>query len=246
MLAYDSAFGAPASWGALGDIRDDLDFETQVLPVLLPQILSPASFGRFEFVRLVAGTPGRGVAMPSSQFPGWIFDDFYFATEATAELERRAGGHFMQNLTHAYSLMPSEKAYLAALGIDADPLLAAMNARRTIEAEPSARNYVEHYAGFSGRIKRPVVTLHTRVDRLAPVSHQSSYAQTVAGAERSDLLFHAHTTGVGHCNFSTAQNVATVTALDTWVEGGNRPTDADFPESLGFDQAFVPPAWLQP
>jgi hypothetical protein len=151
----------------------------------------------------------------------------------------------MQNLTHAYSLTPSENAYLAALGIDAGPLLAAMNARRTIEAEPSARNYVEHYAGFSGKIKNPVITLHTMVDRLVPVSHESAYAQTVERAERSDLLFQAYTTGVGHCNFSVEQNVAALTALDDWVASGERPTD-EFPADLGFDQTFVPPAWLQP
>jgi hypothetical protein len=246
MLAYDVAFGEPASWGTPGDVRDDLDFEAEVLPVLLPQIFNPASFGKLEFIRLVAGTPGRGLALPASQFPGWIFDDFFFATEAAAELERRAGGPFMQNLTHTYTLTPAEKAYLASLGVAGDPLLAAMNARRTITASPPARNYVEHYADYTGRLKGPVITLHTEIDRLVPVSHESAYAETVAEAERSDLLFQAYTAAAGHCIFSASQNVAAVTALDEWVESGDRPTEADFPSSLGFDHAFVPPPWLQP
>jgi pimeloyl-ACP methyl ester carboxylesterase len=246
MLAYDVAFGEPASWGSPGDVRDDLDFESEVVPVLLPQIFNPASFGRFEFVRLVAGTPGRGLALPPSQFPGWIFDDFYFATEATAELERRAGGPLMQNLTHTYTLTQTETEYLASLGLDAEPLVAAMNARRTIAASPSARNYLRQYAAFSGLIKKPVLTLHTEIDRLVPVSHESAYAETVAGAGRSKLLFQAYTTGVGHCNFTDAQRVAAVTELDGWVESGVRPTAADFPTNLGFDQSFVPPPWLQP
>jgi pimeloyl-ACP methyl ester carboxylesterase len=59
MLAYDTAFGAPASWGALGDVRDDLDFETEVVPLMLPQIFNPANFARFEFIRLVAGLRAR-------------------------------------------------------------------------------------------------------------------------------------------------------------------------------------------
>jgi hypothetical protein len=171
---------------------------------------------------------------------------FFFATEAAAELERRAGGPIAQNLTHTYTLTATENAYLASLGVDAEPLLAAMNARRTISAPPSSRNYVEHYAEFSGRIKQPVITLHTVIDRLVPVSHESAYRETVEGAGRSDLLFQAYTTAVGHCNFNATQYVATVTALDTWVESGARPTTADFPASLGFDQSFVPPPWLQP
>ena len=249
MLAYDVAFGEPASWGTPGNVRDDIDFESEVLPVLLPQLLNGANFGKFEFIRLVAGTPGRGLVpplSPSTIFPGWIFDDFFFATEAGGELERRAGGPFVQNLTHTYTLTAAEQAYLAGLGVNTGPLLAAMNARRTIVGIPSARNYVEHYAEFSGKIKSPVLTLHTKIDRLVPVSHESAYAETVANAGRSDLLTQAYTTGVGHCAFTADQNVAAITALDKWAETGDKPTAADFPAALGFDTGFVPPAWLQP
>jgi hypothetical protein len=249
MLAYDVTFGEPASWGTPGNVRNDIDFESEVLPVLLPQVFNATNFGRFEFIRLVAGTPGRGLVPPISPatiFPGWIFDDFFFATEAGGELQRRAGGPFVQNLTHTYTLTAAEQAYLAGLGVNTVPLLAAMNARRTIVGIPSARNYVEHYAEFSGKIKSPVLTMHTRIDRLVPVSHESAYAETVAAAGRSDLLTQAYTTGIGHCAFTPAQNVAAITALDTWVETGDKPTAADFPAALGFDTSFVPPAWLQP
>jgi hypothetical protein len=67
----------------------------------------------------------------------------------------------------------------------------------------------------------------------------------VLAAGRADLLFQAYTTTVGHCAFNARQYVATVDALDNWVESGARPTAADFPASLGFDQSFVPPPWLQ-
>lgn len=248
MLAYDATFGEPASWGTPGDARDDIDFETEVLPVLLGQLFDPASFGRFEFIRLVAGTPGRGLTppLPLGLFPAWAFVSFFGATEGAAEAERRAGGPFMQNLTHAYSLTAAEEAYLASLGVDAGPLLAAMNGRRTITAWQPARNYAEHYAEFSGRIKRPVLTLHSRIDWEVPVSHQSAYREAVASAGRSDLLVQAFTTGVGHCSFSTAQNLAALRALDEWVESGDPPTPAAFPAGLGFDPSFVPPPWLQP
>lgn len=248
MLAYDVVFGEPAAWGTPGNVRDDIDFESEVLPVIFPQLANPLNFGKFEFIRLVAGTPGRGLAPPPPPafFPGWVFQDFFFATEAGAELERRAGGPVAQNLTHTYGLTPAETAYLTSLGVDAEPLLAAMNGQRTFSAPPASRNYVERYAELDGTIKKPVLTLHTEIDGLVPVSHESAYRETVEGAGNADLLFQAYTTGVGHCAFSPTQLVVTVNALDGWVETGVRPTNADFPAALGFEQSFVPPPWLQP
>jgi hypothetical protein len=247
VLAYDVALGEPASWGTPGDARDDVDFESDVLPVLLGHVFNPLDFGKFEFIRLVAGTPGRGLTPPvtAGLFPGWVFDDFFFATEAAGELERRAGGPVAQNLTHTYTLTTAEQSYLASLGVDATPLLAAMNARRNISAPPSSRNYVEHYAEYSGKIKEPVITLHTKIDGLVPVSHESAYRETVEAAGRSGLLYQAYTAADGHCAFNATQYVATVRALDKWVDSGARPTPADFPASLGFDQSFVPSPWLQ-
>ncbi len=63
-LAYDVTFGMPNSWGTPGDVRDDLDYETEVAPVLSPQASDPASFGRFELIRLVTGIPGAGITPP--------------------------------------------------------------------------------------------------------------------------------------------------------------------------------------
>jgi hypothetical protein len=81
MLAYDVTLGEPNSWGTPGNVRDDIDFESEVLPVLLGQL---GNFATFEFIRLVAGTPGRGLVPPAPPafFPGWVFQDFFFATEA--------------------------------------------------------------------------------------------------------------------------------------------------------------------
>ena len=39
--AYDAVFGWPAAWGTPGDVVDDLDFETDVLPVLIAQLTAP-------------------------------------------------------------------------------------------------------------------------------------------------------------------------------------------------------------
>ena len=235
-------------WGTPGDARDDIDFESEVLPVLLGQLFNPVNFGKFEFIRLLAGTPGRGLTppLPPGLFPDWAFEHLFSATEGAAELERRAGGPaHAEPDARVHAPTAAESAYLASLGVDSGPLLAAMNGRRNISAPPSSRNYVEHYAEFDGTIKKPVLNLHNEIDRLVPVSHESAYKETVEAAGNSDLLFQAYTTAVGHCEFSSTQLVTTAKVLDAWVATGARPTNADFPAGQGFDQSFVPPAWLQ-
>lgn len=242
-LAYKVAFGWNDAWGSVGDLRDDLDFDTEVVPKMIPEVSNPANFGKFEFIRLVTGA--APLAFPAPAYPDWILTNMFFGTEGRAELERRAGGPVGQNLTHTYSLSVADKAYLAILGVDADALLAQMNAGRTIAADTSARNYLEHWADFAGKIKKPVLTLHTQTDSLVPTSHESAYAATVGAAGRSGLLAQTYTSGIGHCNFSGPQLLTALGALDGWVATGSKPTEATFPAALGFLPGFVAPPWPQ-
>jgi pimeloyl-ACP methyl ester carboxylesterase len=243
-LAYDAAFGWSPSWGSVGDVRDDVDFETDVLPKLIPEISNPLNFGKVEFIRLVTGAAPS--VLPPPSFPSWFLTNMYFSAEARAELERRARGPVAQNLNHTYSLSPADKAYLAVLGVNADMLLAQMNANRTTSAPPFARNYVEHWADYSGRIKKPLLTLHTQTDTLVPVSHESAYAATVADAGRSGTLAQAFTTGIGHCNFTGPQLLTALGALEQWVATGVKPGAASFPAAIGFIPGFVAPSGPQP
>jgi hypothetical protein len=250
-LAYDVIFGIPNSWGTVGEVRNDLDFETEVQPKLVAEVSNPANFPKFEFIRLVGGIPGQGIVPPAPPnfYPGWVFTDFFFLTEVRAELQRRAGGPVVQNLDQNYSLTLSEKAYLAALGLPGavvDGWLAQMNARRNIQALPSARNYLSHNTDYNGKIRHPVLTVHTIVDGLVVAANEAAYAELNAAAGKQDLLFQTYTTGSGHCNFTGPQVLTAVTAIDFWVRTGIRPTAALFPVALGFDSNFAPPPMPQP
>jgi hypothetical protein len=130
--------------------------------------------------------------------------------------------------------------------VNADPLLEAMNARRNIAAGQEQRNYLEHFADFSGLIKKPVLTVHPFVDAVAPVTSESAYRNTIAAAGRSDLLVQVYTNTIGHGSATTDQLVAAVQALDEWVRTGTRPAPSAFPAALGFIPDFVPPLWNQP
>lgn len=244
VAAYDATFGWSPTWGSIGDVRDDVDFETQVVPKMIPELSNAANFGKWEFIRLVTGTVP--LAFPAPAFPSWILTNMFFATEARAELERRAGGPVAQNLNHLYVLSPLDKAYLAVLGVNPDVLLAAINARRTISAPPQSRAYIQQWADYNGRITKPLLTLHTRTDSLVPVQHESAYAATAAAAGRSGLLAQTFTSGNGHCNFTGPQLLTALGALDNWVATGVKPGEASFPAALGFLPGFVPPAWPQP
>src|SRR5215203_7312233 len=245
-LAYDVIFGIPPSWGTVGEVRNDIDFDTEVLAKLAPEMSNIANFPKFEFLRLVAKNPGRGITPPPPPafFPGWAVTDFFFITEARAELQRRAGGPVVQNVDQTYDLLPAEKAYLAGIGVPTpvvDAWLAQMNARPKIEAKQSARNYVRNNTEFNGKIRNPILTVHTIIDPLLVVANESAYAELNASAGKQELLFQTYTTGVGHCNFTGPQLLTAIGAIDSWVRTGVRPTPAAFPPALNFNSAFVPP-----
>ena len=245
-LAYDVLFGMPASWGTPGAVRNDIDDETEVHPKLFFEVSNPANFPKFEFIRLVKGMPGQGIFTPP---PPGFYPYYVFATigfEGLADLQIRAGGPVVQNLNHNYTLTTAEKTYLAGLGVDADAILAQMNARRNISAPPAQRNFLERNADYSGKIRKPVLTVHTIVDEIVPVSNESAYAATNAAAGKQDLLFQTYTSGVGHCNFTGPQIFTAIFAMDGWVQTGVRPTAASFPAFLGFVPGFVPPPFPQP
>ena len=240
--AYDVTFGWPAVWGTPGDVRDDLDFETEVAPILLAQVTSPANLGYFEFIRLVNHLPEEDFYSGSN----WLFTDMFFNTEARAELERRAGGPIVQNRNHTYSLTQEEQAYLGTLGINANVLLNDMNARRYLSGKKSARRYLDRYATYTGKLQRPVLTIHTTVDGLVTVDNEFEYRKTVEGAGRTSFLLQMFTDSVGHCTFTPEQLVSSVKAMESWLSTQTRPGPAFFPESLGFVPDFQPPPWPQP
>ena len=109
-----------------------------------------------------------------------------------------------------------------------------------------SRNYIERNSDYSGKIKNPVLTMHTIIDPLVTVSQEYEYAETVNNAGRGRSLFQTYTTGNGHCNFTGAQLITAVNAINTWVKDGTKPTAATFPAALGFTPTFAPPPMNQP
>ena len=243
-LAYDVAIGWPAAWGTVEDPKI-ADVWTEILPVIFDRIWYPDYYGRHEFVRLVTNKPAEDFYLTPDQGYGfWVAN--ILISYARAELELRAGGNPAQNAGRVYSLDDAEKAYLAGLGVDADSLLAAMNARANITADRNARNYLEHYADFTGRITRPVLTLHNKYDSVTPVEMESAYREKVVSAGYADNLIQVYTDGLGHCTFTPQQLLAVVAGMESWLETGVAPEKVSFPENIGFDNGFEPLPWWIP
>jgi pimeloyl-ACP methyl ester carboxylesterase len=237
-LAYAVAFGWKPEWGTPGDIRDDLDFMSEVLPHIVERMI-PAQKGGWEFIRRVNGMPldtyyaGLNRAMP-----------VYFATGVRAELESRAGGPVAENIGRVYTLTAQDKSELAVMGVNADALLAEMNAMTIYTSDRNARNYVEHYVNPSGRINRPVLTLHTTGDALATPNNESAYRATVEEQGNGYLLIQQFVTGGAHCTFTSAQDIAGIDGMMYWLDTGNRPDPSVFfTPALGFDPSYFPPPW---
>lgn len=257
-LAYEVALGWPASWGSVGDVRDDLDFETEVLPDILGKLvtLDPATgkqtgfnmanFGKFEFLRLVNRIPYDGFYGQAIPLDFWLIGDMLFATAGRGELEARAGGAVSQNLNHTYTLTFREKGHLADLGVEADDLLAQMNARTNIEADRHARKYLKKYADFSGKLKRPVLTVQPIGDGMTPPVNSHVYQETVKRAGKSRFLVQTYTKGKMHVGFTPDQVLEAFAAMEFWLDTGERPGPDFFLDQLDFVDDYEPPPWPQP
>jgi len=109
-----------------------------------------------------------------------------------------------------------------------------------------ARNYVRNNTDYNGKIRNPVLTMHTIVDPLVTVTNENAYAELIGAQSKEELLFQTYTNGVGHCALTGPQILTGVGAIDAWVRTGVRPTAAAFPAALGFVPGFAPPPMLQP
>ena len=261
-LAYDAAFGWPEDdWGPIGDVNDDIRFYDDVVPKLMQDMTTENYDALLEFIRRVNKLPERGFSPESSPDFNWFFTDMLFVTEVRADLENKAGGPIAQNMDHEYGLSDEDSQYFNSVdvNINTSALLSHMNSQK-IESDDGAREYVTRFADFSGRIFKPVITMHTTEDGLVPVNHEGAYYETVANAGHESLLLQVFVEAVGHCTFTPEEWVKTIEAMDQWLDTGVKPdNDEDsFPNTLDdpfnveksggtrFLNDFNPPSWHQP
>jgi hypothetical protein len=107
----------------------------------------------------------------------------------------------------------------AGLSLSAD--LQNLTKNANIKPDPAAVRSLEQTSVPTGHLSVPELDIHTIGDNLVPVTMENYYAKQVAEAGDSGLLRQVYTNAFGHCNFSSAELVAGVLALQHRVTIGS-------------------------
>ncbi len=244
-VAYDAVFGWPEDkWGPIDQLKEGISFPNDVNPLVPWPKPDGSNRGAWEFIRLVYGASSDAfwTADPIYGFTGF-FMQMAWTTQQRENMQMWAMGPIVQNMDHTYSLTPDEKTYLAGLGVNADQLLAKMNARPKIAPCVPCRDFAYRFGTVRGVLTKPVITMHTTGDGLADINHEGYYRDAVAFWGCSRYLAQAFVSGVGHNGFNATQILTALAALEQWLDTGIRPDASSFPEAQGFDNRFVAPRW---
>jgi pimeloyl-ACP methyl ester carboxylesterase len=158
----------------------------------------------------------------------WLADvDFPFIFALRAELEARAGGNpswntgvdYETHLKHSVDYAEVRALYAAAgLSLEAD--LATLKNAKRIKADPGALAYLSDNIIYNGQLPFPVLTLHTTGDGLVPVENESAYGRVVDEAHDGPMLRRRFVHRAGHCEFTPAETIAALQALDLRLTTG--------------------------
>ena len=187
-----------------------------------------------------------------------------FSTLARWELASSYGGEFStnQDANYASRLDTAERDTLQRLAPGVvDEALHRLAAGGRVVADPAARAEVSRQLDPTGAISQPVVTLHNALDPIAALEHEAAYGALAAGRGRAGDLLQLTAVpppqwtgtgalppeGVGHCRFTTSEQVGVIETLNEWVTTGVRPGAAAIQQAFGGDTGprlgYALPSW---
>jgi hypothetical protein len=191
----------------------------------------------------------------------WLLTSLQFTVPGRFDIETAVGGNASWNVGVDYRALlrrsadaPTVRALYRSAGLDLDADLATLNAGPRTAADPAAVARAAATSDPTGRLRMPVLSLHTVADPLVPVQHENAYRVAVTRAGRAELLRQAFVARTDHCNFTPAELVAGVHALEhrvvtgRWEEPVTRRLQQEA-TSLGLGEAafvpFAPPPLLR-
>lgn len=225
----------------LVDVTDEAGRQQAAARVLGEAEATPAGRARLALaaaVGQVSTWSAVGTPQPSpmdwrqsvhQQAAGFLFGVF----SPRQPLERRAGGNFSWNtgidygvqLRRSGDLAIVRQAYRAA-GLDLSADLRALAAAPRISADPSAVRYMHHNAEPTGRLVRPLLTVHEIGDNAPVVAQARAYAESSRRTGSSAMLAQAFIGRPGHCGYTPAEVAAALTMLDNRITSGTWPSGA--------------------
>ncbi len=171
------------------------------------------------------------------EFTG-AFSILDFIELGRASIDQADGGSANWNvgINYAAALAQSPnyrevQALYKAAGLNLGADLQNLTRNANITPDPAAVRSLVQTSVPTGHLSVPELDIHTIGDNLVPVEVENYYAKQVAAAGDSRLLRQVYTNSFGHCNFSPAELVAGVLALQHRVTTGGWGFAAD-PASL--------------
>jgi hypothetical protein len=143
-----------------------------------------------------------------------------FVEFARPSIEQAAGGNGSWTRGVDFARLLAESSYAPqvislyrAAGLDLRQDLRVLTRDANINADPSAIQSLQRTSVPTGRLQVPELDMHTISDQLVPVQHENYYRHTVERARRRELLRQAFVQRQLHCNFTPAELVAGVQAV---------------------------------
>lgn len=174
--------------------------------------------------------PPRDYADQEAQEAAWLPQQLAFVISARPSIEQAAGGNSSWTVGVDYARLVDRSAFhgqIAALYRQAGLSLAAdeHDLTRHADIRPDLRALwnLTRTSTLTGRLDVPELDLHTISDQLSPIAWENLYRQQVRRAGDARLFRQAYVGAIGHCNFTSAELVAGLHALQRRVETGHWP-----------------------
>lgn len=160
-------------------------------------------------------------------FTSGPFNALTFVVEGRGQIEAAAGGEGsgtvgvdFARLLHDSSYYPEVRALYNEAGLSLRGDLETLARNANLKPDPAAYRSLAHTSVPTGHLQVPEVDLHTISDQLVPVQQERYYHALVARAGDSALLRQAFAQAQGHCNFTPADLIAGLHALESRVATG--------------------------
>ena len=252
-------FASPAEGLLTGQQLDQIAQQAQATPAgrarlaLAMAFLNVSTWAPGEAMPAATDYPEQERQQHKVQFTGPM-TAMDFVEFGRGWIEQAAGGNGswtvgvdFARLLEKSPYAPQVKALYSQAGVRLDVDLATLTSGADIRADAKAIRWLQETSVPTGRLQVPELNLHTISDELIPVQHESAYARTVRAAGAQSLLRQAYVQRQGHCNFTPAELVAGVLAVQHRVERGRWDDVADpsalqaRATALGLgDAAFIP------
>jgi hypothetical protein len=169
-----------------------------------------------------------------------------FIESGRYSISQAEGGDSGYNIGVNYGALIRESPYYrqvealykaAGLNLPAD--IATLDKHENYAPEGNSLRRTQATSVNTGRLQVPELDVHTVSDQLAPVPFEATYAERVALAGSSPRLRQVYVNAIGHCNFTDADMVAAIDAVNhvvaarQWTHGVTVTALNDAANALG-------------